>query len=71
MGIPHPLDPYYEPANWERKVCGQLKGSKGQVVEEEEELEEQVVKEVLQAQAELAVGALVQVAIILKLAFVY
>jgi len=36
-----------------------LEGSEEQVVEEEEELEEQVVKEVLQAQAELAVEALV------------
>jgi len=33
--------------------------------------EEQVAIEELQAQVELAVGALVQVAIILKLAFVY
>ena len=60
MDIQHSWNPYCEQANWERKECVQLEGS-----------EEQVAIEELQAQVELAVGALVQVAIILKLAFVY
>jgi len=60
MGIQHSWNPYCEQANWKRKECVQLEGS-----------EEQVAIEELQAQVELAVGTLVQVAIISKLAFVY
>ena len=62
MDIQYSWNPCCEQANWERKECRQLEGSEEQVVEEEEEPEEQMVKEVLWAQAELAVEALVWVA---------
>ena len=71
MGIQHSWNPYCEQANWGRKECVQLEGSEEAVVVEEEERQKQVAIEELQAQVELAVGTLVQVAIISKLAFVY
>ncbi len=48
-----------------------MEGSEEAMVVEEEERQEQVAIEELQAQVELAGGTLVQVAIISKLAFVY